>query len=104
MVYSNGMKDSHSKKLWFKRRRYGWGWVPVTWQGILVVALFVSVVITAAFQLPENEADVTTEQLAMFFGVFAVGLFGLILAGIIKGPKPRWRWGKKPGDNPNEDF
>ena len=28
---------------WFRRKRWGYGWTPVTWQGWLVVALFVAI-------------------------------------------------------------
>ena len=34
-----------SKKYWFKRRRFGWGWTPVTWQGWLTVAFFIGLII-----------------------------------------------------------
>ncbi len=31
------------RKLWFKRRRYGLGWTPVTWQGWTVVVVVVAI-------------------------------------------------------------
>lgn len=33
--YLEYLKDN-PKHLWFKRKLYGWGWVPVRWQGWLV--------------------------------------------------------------------
>lgn len=28
--------------MWFRAKRYGWGWRPVTWQGWAVVAVWVA--------------------------------------------------------------
>ena len=33
---------------------------------------------------------------------FGTGL--LLLVTILKGPSPRWRWGPRPEDNPDEDY
>jgi len=87
------------RRLWFKRRRYGWGWVPATWEGWAVLAVYVAVVL-AAGQLVER---------ADWWGVGAwvtqvVATVALVVIGFKKGPKPRWRWGKKPDDHPQEDW
>ena len=37
---------------WFApRRRFGWGWTPVSWQGWLVVAAIIGVVVAIAIVL-----------------------------------------------------
>ena len=36
---------------WFKRKLYGWGWTPATWQGWLVLAVFVVLMILNAFRV-----------------------------------------------------
>ena len=95
--------SNKKSNLWFKRRRYGWGWTPVSWQGFITIGLFLAVVLTAAFQLPAD-VDPTPGQLFIFFGILIVSVAGLAAVGFVKGPAPRWRWGKKPGDNPDEDF
>ncbi len=93
-----------TKQYWFKRRRYGWGWVPVSWQGWLSLGLFILVVLTAALRLPAKPAQPTTRQLIEFIGTFIVAVIALVVIGYAKGPVPRWRWGIKPGDNRHEDF
>ncbi len=97
------MKDK-SSKLWFKRRRYGWGWTPVSWQGWLSVAIFVAIVISSLFTLPMKPNEPTPGQILLLF-MYIAGA-GLILIGIsfMKGPMPKFRWGKKPTDNPEEDL
>lgn len=93
-----------SQPYWFKRRRYGWGWIPVTWQGWLTVGIWLLLVIggaTAILDVPEAQQ---ARESAFFLLFIVVATAGLIRISYAKGPKPRWRWGKKPDDNPEEDF
>jgi hypothetical protein len=92
------------KDYWFKRRRYGWGWVPVKWQGWLVLLGFIGIVFAAALRLPLKPAQPTAGRLARYFGIFFVTLFIFLIISSRHGPPPRWRWGKKDSDNANEDF
>ncbi len=39
---------------WFKRQIWGWGWVPVTWQGWAVVGLWLAAVAFFSATLDEN--------------------------------------------------
>jgi hypothetical protein len=90
--------------LWFKRRRYGYGWIPVTIQGWIVVFVYLVVVVggAAAFL---DAPETTSDRESAFFLLFAtIATMGLLSLTRYKGPKPRWRWGKKPTDNPAEDF
>lgn len=89
---------------WFKRRRYGYGWIPVTWQGWLTLILFIVVVVLAAFQLPPKPNKPTAGQMVQFFATLLVALIVFMIIAYTKGPVPRWRWGKKDTDNPDEDF
>lgn len=78
---------------WFKRRRYGWGWYPVTWQGWGAVGLYLLAVgIIASWDSLWSVAAIA----------FATLL--LLLVTILRGPSPRWRWGPRPEDNPDEDY
>ncbi len=77
-----------NKKLWFKRRWYGWGWYPVTWQGWIVVLGFILAVIVLAFStLPE-------ENLTCYFISLGILILVLILICLKKGEKPKWQWGR----------
>ena len=81
------------RTFWFKRRRYGWGWYPVTWQGWLVVAIYVVLVgMLARWESPWALGSIA----------FATGLL-LVMTGLT-GPRPRWRWGPRSEDNPEEDY
>lgn len=78
---------------WFKRKIYGWGWVPVTWQGWLVVLVAFLIFLGGLFVGATDDAPGAT-------------LLGLILMltvifyfGYTKGEKPRWQWGDQKDYN-----
>lgn len=90
---------------WFKRRRYGYGWTPVTPAGWATVLVFIVVIVSAAvYLLPEKPGTPTYLQLVTFLLVFLSALFLMLGISYAKGPAPRWRWGKRPDDNPDEDI
>lgn len=97
------MNDDHKKYL-IKRRRYGYGWIPVTWQGWLFLILQAGIVITAATFLPHKPAQPTTAELVQFFIIFGLAVANLVLVSVQMSPTPKWRWGKKPSDDPDKDF
>jgi hypothetical protein len=42
---------------WFPAKRYGWGWgLPMTWQGWLVLAAFLALVVAGTFLFPPRKA------------------------------------------------
>lgn len=83
-----------SQHYWFKRRRYGIGWMPVTWQGWMVTIDFILFAGLATWFFPPN-------IFLPVIGVLALGLIGVCL---VKGPTPHWRWGRSIDDDPNQDF
>lgn len=88
-------------KYWFKRRRYGYGWYPATWHGWLTVAVYIVFLTISAFLLPVHPDNLLMLYYMLF--VFSSTIL-LIVISYVKGPKPKWRWGKSPSDNPEEDF
>jgi phosphatidylserine synthase len=98
---------SESKKIskyWFKRRRYGYGWVPFTWQGWLVVIAYVGSIFLATLIVKDIPSNTYSSESVEFTVVIVLSTIALIFITNAKGPRPKWRWGKKPGDNPDEDF
>jgi hypothetical protein len=75
-------------RYWFPAKRYGWGWgLPCAWQGWLVLAAFLALLVAGPILFPPRTALV-------FFLVYVV-LVGALLLGVcwLKGEPPRWRWG-----------
>lgn len=92
-------------RLWFKRHRYGFGWTPATWQGWMVVTSAMGVVIAASLLLMQVTAPPGTWwPTGLFILVVLATIASLVGITLTKGPSPRWRWGRQPGDDPEEDF
>ena len=95
--YLEYIKDN-PQGFWFKRKLFGWGWMPVKWQGWFVLGIFIVFLIWNSKELANN-AEPTSEELTLFFIKILVATVILILICYKKGEKPRWQWGlpKKDG-------
>lgn len=76
---------------WFKAKLYGWGWVPVKWQGWLVILVYVLAITFFALTIDENSP---AREVAFTF-ILPVALLTVTLFRICykKGEKPHWQWG-----------
>jgi len=84
--YIQYLKDN-PQGYWFKAKLYGWGWVPVKWQGWLVVSIGIAIAVAGIYIGDTDDAP-------------GAALMGILLAiaiifvfGFWKGEKPRWQWG-----------
>jgi ABC-type phosphate/phosphonate transport system permease subunit len=82
------------KKLWFRAKKYGWGWTPVTWEGWLVVIIYVLFISFRAKEV-SSMFDTNTSFVFRYFFEVLFSTIPLIIICYLKGEKPRWRWGKK---------
>ena len=89
-----GSSQESPRKPWFKAKHYGWGWYPVTWQGWLVLVVYLVLVVGELVVIDRQSHSVSDTLLN--FVPDALG-FTVILLLICywKGEKPGWRWGKK---------
>lgn len=55
---------------WFKRRRFGWGWTPIRWQGWIVVA--VALIAIASASVLTSETSTFVVVLVFITSVLAV--------------------------------
>lgn len=85
------LKDN-PQHLWFKRKLYGWGWTPATWQGWLVIGVWFICVLFLAFTIDENSPP----REVMFTFILPMALLTATLIRICykTGEKPRWQWGE----------
>ena len=82
---------------WFKRKLYGWGWTPVTWQGWLVIVLYIAFV---SLLVHSREASIPGNPDSgsnfLVFGLpLLVATILLIWIAYKKGEKPKWQWGMR---------
>ncbi|HLD12313.1 MAG TPA: hypothetical protein VJB87_01835 [Candidatus Nanoarchaeia archaeon] len=72
-------------QLWFKAKCFGWGWYPCSWQGWLVLLLFVATLISLSWMV------VPGSWMWFLLLIIIVGL--LMIICFLTGERPRWRWG-----------
>jgi len=94
--YIEYIKDN-PKRLWFKRRLYGWGWAPASWQGWTIILAFIIILLLNGFyfasKVPLN-TEPTPFDLGLFFGVIIISIVLLFWICYKKGEKPKWSWGR----------
>jgi len=84
------------KKLWFRRKTYGWGWIPVTWQGWALV--FGYVILVVGFALTIDESSPPREMVFTFLLPVVLLTIALLRIAYKKGETPRWQWGEEKKD------
>jgi len=74
-------------KIWFRRKLYGWGWTPSTWEGWVVILVWGILIVLLASNVN-------------YFNIISYLLILVLMSGLLifvcykKGEKPRWQWGK----------
>lgn len=88
----------------FKRKRYGYGWTPVTTGGWLIIAGFITVIVLwSRFMLPQTDTPSFRQGLSYGLGLLVI-IMAMWLITRRYAPPGKWRWGHKPTDNPDEDI
>ena len=83
--------------LWFRRKVFGWGWTPTTWQSWLVIAGYLFSVLAFLFTI---DATSPPREIMFTFGLPVIFLtITLILVCYRKGERPRWQWGFPKDEN-----
>lgn len=83
------------KTLWFRNKTYGWGWYPASWQGWVVLAVFILMLLVNALGLITTPEP--TPSMLVWFFVREIVLIALVIVICYRtGEKPRWQWGKTP--------
>ena len=83
------------KKLWFKAKDYGWGWQPSSWQGWLVLVLYILFNVKVFWGIEDSRLYTDSVAMVKFILPMILSTVVLIIVCYLKGEKPEWRWGKK---------
>ncbi len=87
--------QDNPNRYWFKRKVWGWGWVPATWQGWLTTLLYVALILLLA--CTREEAIPGNPDSGSNFLVFGLPIILLTITFISiaykTGEKPKWQWG-----------
>lgn len=101
--------DSNERPLWFKARRYGWGWTPASAEGwivtiVVAVALIGGNFVIATLARPAGESGSLDDLMPRLSGsalIVALAVWNaLVLVPALwicwnTGERPRWRWGNR---------
>jgi len=92
------------KRLWFKRKLYGWGskakWFafdPISWQGWLVLLIYLTLFFANFSRIDINSHSASDILINFIPQTFVLTLI-LIAICYKTGEKPRWQWEKRKND------
>lgn len=71
-----------NKKIWFKKKSYGWGWTPYTWEAWVTTFIIFSLMIYLATHMDTGKAPF----IISFISLAALYIF----ISYIKGEKVNW--------------
>ncbi len=81
------------RRLWFKRKWFGWGWYPATWEGWLATAAYAALLVFFGRTL--DEAATPQDVAFTFLLPVLILTIAFIRLCYRMGEKPRWQWGKE---------
>ena len=89
--YLSYIKDN-PEGYWFKRKLWGWGWVPVTKNGWYIIALYVLGVLSLAKEMDKHSHSVSDVLVKLSVPVVVLTIF-LVIICYKTGEKPGWHRG-----------
>lgn len=94
--YIDYLKDN-PKGYWFKRKLFGWGWTPATWQGWLVTLVFAGLIVWNAARI--DALSHSASDTLMNFVPQTIALLIVFLVILWRtGEPPAWQWGTPKKD------
>lgn len=94
--YIEYVKDN-PEGYWFKRKLYGWGWVPATREGFAVTLLVLGAIILLSLRAERPGLSDAEALREIILPAIALVLL-LIIVCYKTGEPPRWTWGKREKD------
>ena len=84
-----------TNKYWFRPKKYGWGFTPISWEGFVMTLVFVFLLFSIVYIDNLSSPDMTLRDALRFFVdlIVVASLFTLIAQKKTKEPL-LWRWGK----------
>lgn len=84
------------QKLWFRAKRYGYGWYPCTWEGWLSVAIFIILLTIGELLFINKLKQSSSLFVTTLFIVYILSItIALLYISYKKGEPAKWRWGDK---------
>ncbi len=83
------------REIWFKRKRYGWGWYPSSWQGWLVILVWLGLFIAGELEFFSRLDENPAPEIFVYFFLYTLMLVAALIGICYRhGEPPRWQWGE----------
>lgn len=89
--------NAPQKKLWFKAKKYGYGWYPVSWQGWVITLIYTAIIVFTATHI-NARAHSVSDFLINFGFIFIIATIVFIAICRHKGEVAHWHWGDTHDD------
>ncbi len=96
-------RNKSGRPIWFKAKRYGYGWYPATWQGGLILVVYLIIVVGSAFFIESAENNLDESAVTTFLTIDLIATAALIVLSAMYGEKAKWRWSKKDEDSKSKE-
>ena len=96
-------RNQSGRPIWFKAKHYGYGWYPATWQGGLILVIYLIIVVGSAFFIESAENNLDESAVTTFLTIDLIATAALIVLSVMYGEKAKWRWGKKDEDSKSKE-
>ncbi len=83
-----------NNKIWFKAKKYGWGWQPASLEGYVVTVVYILYLI-GALRITDAIYYSSGTVLINYTPHFIIATVILLIICYFKGEKPGWHWGNK---------
>lgn len=88
-------ENKQKNTYWFIRKKYGWGWVPGSWQGWATSVIYALIIFFDYFRVRFNmrgRGDI------LQIWLIEIAVISVLFLAICfwKGETPKWQWGEKP--------
>jgi hypothetical protein len=87
--------QDNPERYWFKRKLYGFGWVPANKQGGAVLVTYVTFVVGLSIWAEKNITD--SQAVSHVIVPVVLATLALILITYRTGEPLKWQWGKQDG-------
>ena len=80
------------KRKWFRAKDYGWGWTPCTWEGWVVLGVYLTLIVVEFIRFDKSSHSASDTLINFLPRIFLYTIV-LIVICAMTGEKPEWRWG-----------
>lgn len=86
--------ENGSRPIWFKRKKYGWGWYPATKQGWMFMIAWIILFVLGVVIYERHMIEAASSFATLLYLLYVASLIYLLLKVSYRyGEAPRWQWG-----------